>query len=291
MLDVRRVNKSYGDFQVLRDISFSLGRGEAAVLIGPNGAGKTTLLRCIAGLLRYEGEILIEGIDISLEPIEAKKRIGYLPQVPPVRSDITGYELFNMYTELHGIDLDADEWFERFSLHDAMDLYIDEYSGGMRQRLFLMMTIAHDPSLVLMDEPMNNLDSLGKKLLIDVINDMKGRGKSFLISVHRVSDFVAYADEILVVDDGRLLFKGPITHLFESLGISRIFIYAPDGLEKRMMEEVGGRRIGENRVVVEAEDVHEAVIRLVNMGVKNFFIEEPGIDVIIRRLRRGEDGH
>ncbi len=290
MLEVRGVNKFFGDYQVLKDISFSLGPGEAAVLLGRNGAGKTTLLRCIAGILRYEGEVLVEGIDMAREPIEAKKRIGYLPQVPPVRSDVTGYELFNMYTELHGIDLDADEWFERFALHDAMDLYIDEYSGGMRQRLFLMMTIAHDPSLVLMDEPMNNLDSLGKKLLIDIINEMKGRGKSFLISVHRVSDFIAYADEILVVDDGRLLFKGPVTRLFEGLGISRIFIYAPDGLERRMVEEVGGERIGENRVVVEAENIHETVIRLVEMGVRSFFIEEPGIDVIIRRLRRDEDG-
>jgi len=256
VLEVRGVNKFFGDYQVLRDVSFSLGRGEAAVLIGRNGAGKTTLLRCIAGLLRYEGEIIVDGIDMARNPIEAKKRIGYLPQVPPVRGDVTGYELFNMYTELHGIDLDADEWFERFALHDAMDLYVDEYSGGMRQRLFLMMTI----------------------------------GRSFLISVHRISDFIAYADEVLVVDGGRLLFKGGITHLFESLGVSRIFIYAPDGLERRMVEEVGGEKVGENRVVVEAEDVHETVIRLVEMGVRSFFIEEPGIDVIIRRLRSGEDG-
>ncbi len=281
---VEGVSKFFGDYQVLDNVSFELGSGKAAVLIGRNGAGKTTLLRCVAGLLRFEGEILVDGISVSDEPLKAKKKIGYLPQIPPVKGDVTGYELFNFYTELHDIDLDADEWFSRFELEDAMDVPIDEYSGGMRQRLFLMMAIAHDPLLTLMDEPMNNLDSIGKNLLVDIINEWKSRGKSFLISGHRITDFIVYADEIILLEGGKLIYHGPVDPLFDLLGMAKLYIYSPDGVLKDVMDMLGGELIGRNRAVITAEDVYSVLKTLVDMGVKNFFVEEPTIDTIIERL-------
>lgn len=288
MLEVEKVDKYFGDFQVLDNISFNLSSGVAAVLIGRNGAGKSTLIRCIAGLLRYEGSIMIDGFEVMDNPIEVKRRIGYLPQTPPVRGDLTGYQLFNLYLDLYDLDIDVEEWFEKFELEDAIDIPIDEYSGGMRQRLFLAMAIAHNPSLILMDEPMNNLDSLGKSLLIDIIYSYKKDGKSFLISGHRLSDFITYADEIILIDDGRLIYKGGIQELFKILGIARIYIYSADIMSARDIDSLDIKIVGGNRAVVESENVYEAVVKLVKGGVMNFFIEEPSIDTIIGRLGGSE---
>lgn len=288
MLEVKGVDKYFGDFQVLDDISFNLSNGVAAVLIGRNGAGKSTLIRCIAGLLRYEGSITIDGFEVMDYPIEVKKRIGYLPQTTPVRGDLTGYQFFKLYLDLYGLDVDVEEWFERFGLIDAIDVSIDEYSGGMRQRLFLAMTIAHNPRLILMDEPMNNLDSLGKSMLIDIIHNYKKLEKSFLISGHRLSDFITYADEIILIDDGKLIYKGSIEELFKILGIARIYIYSTDLMSAKDIDGLDIKIIDSNRAMVESDNVYEVVVELVEMGITNFFIEEPSIDTIIKRLGGNE---
>jgi len=288
MLEVKGVDKYFGDFQVLDDISFNLSNGVAAVLIGRNGAGKSTLIRCIAGLLRYEGSITIDGFEVMDHPIEVKKRIGYLPQTTPVRGDLTGYQFFKLYLDLYGLDVDVEEWFERFGLIDAIDVSIDEYSGGMRQRLFLAMTIAHNPRLILLDEPMNNLDSLGKSMLIDIIHNYKKLEKSFLISGHRLSDFITYADEIILIDDGKLIYKGSIEELFKILGIARIYIYSTDLMSAKDIDGLDIKIIDSNRAIVESDNVYEVVVELVEMGITNFFIEEPSIDTIIKRLGGNE---
>lgn len=288
MLEVKGVDKYFGDFQVLDDISFNLSNGVAAVLIGRNGAGKSTLIRCIAGLLRYEGSITIDGFEVMDHPIEVKKRIGYLPQTTPVRGDLTGYQFFKLYLDLYGLDVDVEEWFERFGLIDVIDVSIDEYSGGMRQRLFLAMTIAHNPRLILLDEPMNNLDSLGKSMLIDIIHNYKKLEKSFLISGHRLSDFITYADEIILIDDGKLIYKGSIEELFKILGIARIYIYSTDLMSAKDIDGLDIKIIDSNRAMVESDNVYEVVVELVEMGITNFFIEEPSIDTIIKRLGGNE---
>ena len=288
MLEVRNVDKYFDDFQVLDNITFDMPSGVAAVLIGRNGAGKSTLIRCVAGLLRYEGSIKVDGYEVYEHPTKVKRLIGYLPQTPPVRGDLTGYQIFNLYLDLYDIDLDIEEWFERFELADAIDVPIDEYSGGMRQRLFLAMAIAHDPKLILMDEPMNNLDSVGKSLLVDIIHEYKERGKSFLISGHRLSDFITYADEIILIDEGELLYKGSIEELFKILGIAKIYIYSPDRRIIGKIDSLDIKVIDGNRAVVESDNVYDAIKKLVDNGVTNFFIEEPSIDTIIERLGRNE---
>ncbi len=288
MLEVKNVDKFFDDFQVLEDISFNLDSGIAAVLIGRNGAGKSTLIRCIAGLLRYEGSIKVEGMEVKENPVEVKKLVGYLPQTPPVRGDLTGYQIFNLYLDLYGIDLDIEEWFERFELLDAIDVPIDEYSGGMRQRLFLAMAIAHNPSLILMDEPMNNLDSIGKALLVDIIYKYKKMGRTFVISGHRLSDFITYADEIILIDDGRLIYKGSIEELFKILGIAKIYIYSPEGRIRGNIDSIEIKFLDDYRAVIESDDVYYTIKKLVENNITNFFIEEPSIDTIIQRLGGNE---
>lgn len=286
MLEVRNLDKYFGDFQVLHSITFNLLEGTVAVLMGRNGAGKSTLIRCVAGLLRYEGSIKVDGYEVYEHATEVKRLIGYLPQTTPVRGDLTGSQIFNLYLDLYDIDLDIEEWFERFGLEDVMDVPLDEYSGGMRQRLYLAMAIAHDPKLILMDEPMNNLDSKGKSLLVDIIHEYKERGKSFLVSGHRLSDFITYADDIILIDNGKLIYKGGVDELFKILGVSKLYIYSPDKKVVGGIDSLNIKAIDSRRAVVESEDVYEAVKKLVEIGVKNFFIEEPSIDTIIERLRR-----
>jgi len=284
MLEVREVEKEFNGFKVLRGVSFDVYDGEAVVLIGRNGAGKSTLLRCIAGLLRYRGSIKLDGVEVIDNPNIVKGWIGYLPQTTPSRGDLTGYQIFEMYMDIYGVDLDPEEWFEKFGLLDAIDTPLNEYSGGMRQRLFLAMAIAHDPRLILMDEPMNNLDSIGKNLLIDIIMESKRMGRSFIVSGHRLSDFITYADKIILIDNGKIIFYGGIDKLFTLLGIARLYIYSPDGLDIEKLPGARVTRIDGSRVIIESSDIYNTLKYLVGTGVKGFFIEEPSIDVIIGRL-------
>ena len=202
MLQVNHVTKKYGKLLANRDVSFEIGNGEIAVLLGPNGAGKSTIIKCIAGLLRFDGEVLINGF--SNKSIDAKKCLGYVPEMPAIYDMLTVGEHLEFMLRAYKMEDDgtADRLLERFELIDKKNKLGKELSKGMQQKLSICCALVHRPSVIIFDEPMVGLDPHAIKQLKEVFTLLRDSGATVLISTHMIDSVESYWDKAYIMKDG-----------------------------------------------------------------------------------------
>ena len=202
MLKVDHVTKKYGKLVAVNDVSFEIGGGEIAVLLGPNGAGKSTIIKCITGLLRFDGEILIDGE--KNKSLEAKRRLGYVPEMPAVYDMLTVGEHLDFMLRAYKMEDDgtANQLLKRFELFDKKDKLGKELSKGMQQKLSICCALVHRPTVVIFDEPMVGLDPHAIKQLKDVFRELKDAGAVVLISTHMLDSVEDYWDKAYIMKDG-----------------------------------------------------------------------------------------
>ncbi len=202
MLQVNHVTKKYGKLLANRDVSFEIGSGEIAVLLGPNGAGKSTIIKCIAGLLRFDGEILIDGS--PNKSLDAKKKLGYVPEMPAIYDMLTVGEHLEFMLRAYRMEDDgtADRLLERFELLDKKDKLGKELSKGMQQKLSICCALVHRPSVIIFDEPMVGLDPHAIKQLKDVFAELRANGATVLISTHMIDSVESYWDKAYIMKNG-----------------------------------------------------------------------------------------
>ena len=202
MLLVNHVTKKYGKLFANRDVSFEIGSGEIAVLLGPNGAGKSTIIKCIAGLLRFDGEILIDGS--PNKSLDAKKKLGYVPEMPAIYDMLTVGEHLEFMLRAYRMEDDgtADRLLERFELLDKKDKLGKELSKGMQQKLSICCALVHRPSVIIFDEPMVGLDPHAIKQLKDVFAELRANGATVLISTHMIDSVESYWDKAYIMKNG-----------------------------------------------------------------------------------------
>lgn len=185
MLSISHVTKKYGKTVANNDISFQVGDGQIAVLLGPNGAGKSTIIKCIAGLLRHEGEITVNGH--NNKSIEAKKILGYVPEMPAIYDLLTvkeHLELMARAYKLNDWEKDAQELLDRLELADKQDKLGRELSKGMQQKVSIACALITKPKAIIFDEPLVGLDPHAIKELKVIFRELKEQGASVLISTH-----------------------------------------------------------------------------------------------------------
>lgn len=205
MFTVSNVTKKYGKFKANDNISFNVKDGEIAILLGPNGAGKSTIIKSIAGLLRFEGSIEIDGY--KNKSIEAKRVLGYIPEMPAVYDLLTVEEHLEFIArayELKDYEDYAKELLKRFDLLDKKDKLGKELSKGMQQKVSICCAILHKPSVVIFDEPMVGLDPHAIKELKSLFVEMKNRGASILISTHMIDSVEDYWDVAHIMVNGEI---------------------------------------------------------------------------------------
>lgn len=230
MIRVRGVGKAYGDRDVLRGVSFDVERGERVALLGVNGAGKTTLLRCMLGLASYDGLIEIDGLDARERGVEARSRVGYVPQRAPV-SDLTAGDFVHLVAGLRRVPVDAVR--ERLAslgldLDGEADKPLKALSGGMLQKTLLALVLADGAGALLLDEPTGNLDPRARRDFLDAIGRVDER-TSVILASHRLSDVRAIADRILVLHRGRIAFDGGVHDLRGHAGApGSLWVQVPD---------------------------------------------------------------
>lgn len=205
ILIVNGITKKYGKFIANDNISFQVGDGEIAVLLGPNGAGKSTIIKCICGLLRFQGDISIDGFENK--SIEAKKRIGYIPEVPVLYDMLTveehlefiarGYNL----TDWKGY---AEELLNRFELDDKRKKFGKELSKGMQQKVSICCALLPKPKVIIFDEPLVGLDPHGIKALKELIMELKSQGASMIISTHMIDSVKEFWDVAHIMMNGKI---------------------------------------------------------------------------------------
>lgn len=217
MLKVNAVTKKYGKVLANDNISFDIADSEIAVLIGPNGAGKSTIIKCITGLLRFDGEITIDGL--GNKTTDAKKLIGYIPEMPAVYDMLTVGEHLQFMLRAYNMTDDGygDELLRRFELYDKKDKLGKELSKGMQQKLSICCALVHRPKVIIFDEPMMGLDPHAIKQLKDMFVELKNGGASVLISTHMLDSVENFWDTAYIMVGGKLKAKKSIDDTAESL--------------------------------------------------------------------------
>ena len=205
MLNVNSVTKKFGKITANDNVSFTVDSGEIAILLGPNGAGKSTIIKCITGLLRFSGEVTLNGY--MNKTLEAKSLIGYIPEMPAVYDMLTVGEHLEFILRAYQMDDDGtgEELLSRFELLDKKDKLGKELSKGMQQKLSICCALVHKPEIVIFDEPMVGLDPHAIKQLKEVFLELKEKGTSVLISTHMLDSVEDFWDTAYIMDKGKLV--------------------------------------------------------------------------------------
>jgi ABC-type multidrug transport system ATPase subunit len=213
VIEIRGLCKRFGATVALDDVSASIGPGEFTVLLGSNGAGKTTLLRCLLGLVRFEGTVTIGSCDVATSGHAARRLIGYVPQRPALPPEMSCEEVMDFFARLRGMARGDLAWLERVGLDARAETPTRELSGGQRQRLALALALQADPSVILFDEPAAHLDAQAARALHRDLEDLSVRGRTVVLSTHRVADVIRASSRALLLERGRLAYDGPASTL------------------------------------------------------------------------------
>ena len=205
MLNVSHLTKKYHRFVANDNLSFMVSDGETAVIAGPNGAGKSTAIKCIAGLLRFEGEIELCGF--NNKSIEAKKVLGYVPEIPAPFDLLTVWEHMEFIARAYSLEIwesRAEELMRRLELTDKRDKLGKELSKGMQQKISICCALLIEPKVVLFDEPLVGLDPHAIKELKAMLAEMKKKGTTIIISTHMLESVEDIWDKVFIMMNGHI---------------------------------------------------------------------------------------
>ncbi|MCI9604014.1 MAG: ABC transporter ATP-binding protein [Ruminococcus sp.] len=206
MLEIQEFSKSYGKHLAVDRVSFFVPDGQVGILLGPNGAGKSTIIKSIAGLLRYQGRIGIQGM--SARTLEAKKIFGYVPEIPAMFDALTVREHVEYIRKAYDSDITEEEvqaLFQRFELADKQEKLGNELSKGMMQKVSICCALAIKPRVILLDEPMVGLDPQAIKELKKIVLELKEQGVTVLISTHMLEMVEELWDVMFVMDQSHII--------------------------------------------------------------------------------------
>lgn len=226
----RKINKTNEKLKIAVDgVSFKVNYGEIYGLLGPNGAGKTTTLRMIATLLKPEtGTIKVDGFDVVTEANEVRKRIGFLTSDLKLEEFFTPNYLFDFFSDLHQVPKDIQKQrkeylFTKFAINEFAEVKVGELSSGMRQKASLAISMAHNPQIIIFDEPTNGLDVLVAKVVIDFLMDLKKEGKCVVVSTHIFSLVEKVCDRVGIIFDGKMVLDAPLIEVTKTKNLEEIF--------------------------------------------------------------------
>lgn len=206
MLEVQNLSKTYGKYLAVDHVTFMVPSGKIGILLGPNGAGKSTIIKSIAGLLRYEGGIGIQGM--SSKTMEAKRIFAYVPEIPAMFDALTVREHMEYIRRAYGssiTDDEVDQLLHRFELYDKQEKLGNELSKGMMQKVSICCALALKPQVILLDEPMVGLDPKAIKELKEVVLELRDAGCTILISTHMLEMVKEIWDIMYVMEKGKLI--------------------------------------------------------------------------------------
>ena len=214
MIEAQGLCKQYGKFLAVRDVTFSIPKGQVVAFLGPNGAGKTTTMRLLTGFVApTRGTARINGIDVQANRIEAANHLGYLPENGPLYSDMTPRALLRFFGQAHGLSSGRlqtriDEVLELCALNSVAFKPVGKLSKGYRQRVSMAQALLHDPEVLIMDEPTSGLDPNQIRGVRKLIREL-GKSKTILVSTHILQEVEPVADRVLFIHDGKIVFDGP----------------------------------------------------------------------------------
>jgi len=238
VVEVFQVTKSFNSTRAVDNVSFSIEQGEIFGMVGPNGAGKTTTIRMLMDIIKPDsGEIRILGESLHEE---TKNRIGYLPEERGLYRKITVSESLTYLSALKGMETGAakkraNELLQHLNMLQHKDKKVEGLSRGMGQLIQFVVTILHDPELIVLDEPFSGMDPVNKELIKGMIIDLRNQGKTIILSTHLMNDIEELCDRILMINKGRAVLYGSLSEVKSKYRNNSIFIEC-----NRLPEEITG---------------------------------------------------
>jgi ABC-2 type transport system ATP-binding protein len=214
MITANGLTKSYPLKDAVRNLSFSAGKGEIVGFLGPNGAGKTTTVKMLTGMIvPTSGTGTVAGFDIVRDPIEAKKRFGYVPESGALFETLTGGEYLHFIADLHHLDREAadrraDEFLDLFGILTQKDQRIQEYSKGMKQKILIAAALIHQPDVLFLDEPLNGLDANAALVFKEIIKRLSAQGMTILFCSHILDVVEKLCPRIIILNEGSIIAEG-----------------------------------------------------------------------------------
>ncbi len=301
VIEVSNLKKSYGKTPVLKGISFEVERGSMLALLGPNGAGKTTIVKILSTLLKPDsGFVSIDGTDLEKAPDEVRKKIGLTGQSASVDELLTGRENLVMMGQLYRLTTNsaknrATELLAQFNLEKAADRQVKTYSGGMRRRLDLAVSLIASPPIIFLDEPTTGLDPRSRLVLWDIIKKLLKDGTTILLTTQYLEEADQLANKIIVIDNGKVIASGTSEELKSKIGNDRLeLVFGSkndlENAEKLLAKKVITKDEESNRLSIDVKniikDVKNSLAALENdkINVVSMEVHRPTLDDVFLSL-------
>ena len=230
MIEIKNVTKKYGSKKAVDNVSFNVEDGDIFAFIGHNGAGKTTLIKSIVGIHDFdEGDILIDGMSIKEKPVECKKIMAYVPDNPETYEHMKAIDYINFICDMYDTDTETREknikkYAKLFEMEDKLNDTIDSYSHGMKQKIVLISALAHDPKILIMDEPFVGLDPKAVFDIKEILNEMVKDKKIVFYSTHILDVAEKLCSRVAIIKNGKLIKSGSMKEIKGDKSLEKVFM-------------------------------------------------------------------
>ena len=234
MLEIKNVTKKYGEKTAISNISFNVNNGEIFAFIGHNGAGKTTLIKSIVGIHDFdEGDILINGVSIMKDPIKCKKEMAFVPDNPELYENMKAIDFINFVCDMYEISEEKrrqniKKYAKMFEIEDNLNDTIDSFSHGMKQKIALISALAHEPKVLIMDEPFVGLDPKAVFDVKTIMNEMSEQGKIIFFSTHILDVAEKLCSRVAIIKKGELITVGDMKEIKGDKSLEKVFLDLED---------------------------------------------------------------
>lgn len=308
MLQINHLYKNYGKFLAVNNLNLHIPKGDLFGFVGPNGAGKTTTIRMVCGLMPpTAGEIMINGVEAFSNPREVRKQIGYVPDFFGVYDNLKVSEYMDFYGSMYRmtsneVERIANDLLELVNLADKKEVYVDTLSRGMKQRLCVARALIHNPAFLILDEPNSGLDPGARVEMKELLLNLKGMGKTIIISSHILSELSEMCNSIGIMNHGCLVTAGKIEDIMQSaFGGEKVVIEISGNTDEavKLLKEqsnVKVENIGEKEIKIShslsEEEVSKMIAYLINAGVlvTGFHKQEGNLETLFMQLTTEQEG-
>ena len=295
IVSIQNTYKNFGAVEAVRDVSFDVYPGEIFGMLGPNGAGKTTTIRILLDIFKADGgTVSVLGGELT----EAKKdRIGYLPEERGLYKDQKLEPVLVYLATLKGVDEKTARsrlrtWLERFDLYDHRQKKVKELSRGMQQKAQFIVTLLHEPDLIIVDEPFSGLDPVNTRLVKQVLQEQRDAGKTIIMSTHQMHQVEALCSRIVLINEGYSVLYGEVDQIKQDFAGHEVMIYGNGDFTgipgvQEVRPDNGGWRL-----TLEADTTPKNILQNLSirddLTIKRFEIAEPSLDDIFVAIVKGE---
>lgn len=245
IISISNLTKQYGDKTVLNNINLDVYPGQIIGYIGPNGAGKSTTVKVLTGVIQdYTGEVIVAGKNLRDSLMDVKRMIGYIPELAELYDLLTPREYLNFTGTLYGMEASVIEermvkMLDSFGLSENIDQRMDSFSKGMRQKVLLASGLLHNPSIVILDEPLSGLDANAVILVKELLQRLKQEGKTIFYCSHMMDVVEKVSDTIVLIDKGTIIANGSFAELRAGSGESLEQIFSKLTMADNLLEKAG----------------------------------------------------